>query len=269
MQFLIEKFGLFPGWGIATLSIFLRYALYAGTAFLLFYVLKKSRFANLKIQQKLPKTYRILTEIKHSGYTAAVFALMGVAIYFLSEAGYTKVYLELEEYGWGYLAFSFVFLTVLHDTYFYWMHRLMHHRKLFPIVHKVHHYSNNPTPWASLSFHPLEAILEVGIIPVVVLFVPFHPLVLFLFASWSLLWNVIGHLGFELFPKGFVNHPIFKWFNTSTHHNMHHSKANCNYGLYFNFWDRMMQTNHPDYINTFENIKSRPLNSTSLKNQNA
>lgn len=257
MQFLIENFGVLPSWALASITIFFRYALFAGIAFLLFYVIRKNAFQRLKIQQKFPKTYRILNEVKHSGYTAIVFALMGIGIYFLSEAGYTKIYQDIAQFGWGYLIFSFVALTIIHDTYFYWMHRLMHHPSVFPLVHKVHHYSNNPTPWASLSFHPLEAVLEIGIVPVAIFIIPFHPIVLFLFATWSLLWNVVGHLGFELFPKGFVKHPVFKWFNTSTHHNMHHSKANCNYGLYYNFWDRMMETNHSEYEKTFESIAKR------------
>ena len=56
--------------------------------------------------------------------------------------------------------------------------------------------------------------------------------------------NVLGHLGFELYPKGFTTHWLGKWNNTSTHHNMHHKYYNCNYGLYFNIWDRIMGTNH-------------------------
>jgi len=45
--------------------------------------------------------------------------------------------------------------------------------------------------------------------------------------------------------------------NTSTHHNMHHQRSNCNYGLYFNFWDRVMGTNDSRYELEFERIKER------------
>lgn len=252
MFYLIEKFGLLNGYMIGVVAVFLRYALFAGSAFLVFYVLGKQNFSKYKIQQRYPKTARILHEIQHSAYTALVFGLMGVGIYFLKSAGYTSIYTDVKEYGWWYLIGSFFFLTFLHDTYFYWTHRFMHHRNVFPLLHKVHHVSNNPTPWASLSFHPLEAIVEIGIVPIAILFIPFHPLVLFLFAIWSLFFNVMGHLGYELFPKGFVNHPIGRWLNTSTHHNMHHARSNCNYGLYYNFWDTMMGTNAPDYKEKFE-----------------
>ena len=33
---------------------------------------------------------------------------------------------------------------------------------------------------------------------------------------------------------------------------LHHSRANGHYMLYFNLWDRLMGTNHPDYHATFE-----------------
>ena len=257
MHFLIEEFGLLSGSFLALMSIFLRYALFAGITFVFFYVIRKKAFSNARIQEKYPQANRMLSEIRHSAYTAFVFALMGVGLYLLSQEGYTLIYTDISTYGWAYLVFSFLLLVVMHDTYFYWMHRLMHHPSLFRIFHRVHHLSHNPTPWASLSFHPLEAIVEVAIIPLAAFFIPLHPLSLFLLASWSLVWNIIGHLGYELFPKGFVHHPAFRWFNTSTHHNMHHQRSGCNYGLYFNFWDTYMGTNHPAYRETFDKIKAR------------
>jgi sterol desaturase/sphingolipid hydroxylase (fatty acid hydroxylase superfamily) len=35
---------------------------------------------------------------------------------------------------------------------------------------------------------------------------------------------------------------------------MHHRLVKCNYGLYFNIWDRLMGTNHPDYEKSFDQI---------------
>ena len=29
---------------------------------------------------------------------------------------------------------------------------------------------------------------------------------------------------------------------TATHHQLHHDKYNCNYGLYFRLWDRLLGT---------------------------
>jgi sterol desaturase/sphingolipid hydroxylase (fatty acid hydroxylase superfamily) len=70
--------------------------------------------------------------------------------------------------------------------------------------------------------------------------------------------NVIGHLGFEVLWRGFASNRIFKWHNTSVHHNQHHQRVHCNYGLYFNLWDRLMGTNHPTYEAEYRRVTERP-----------
>lgn len=254
MHILLEHFGWLPSWLISSLIIFLRYALFAGLAYGIFYWWRKAAYQNRKIQAKSPKWQRIKDEISHSAVSAVIFALTGFGIYGLKLLGWSKVYTDIHAFGIGYLFLSFGVLVVLHDTYFYWIHRWMHYPRLFKIFHLVHHKSNNPTPWASLAFHPLEAFVEIAIVPLLVLIIPFHPIVLLAFATWSLAWNVIGHLGFELFPAGWVDHPILKWMNTSTHHNLHHHYATGNYGLYFNWWDHWMGTNHPAYEDTYRKL---------------
>ena len=71
-----------------------------------------------------------------------------------------------------------------------------------------------------------------------------------------MIFNVIGHLGYEFFPRKFVDSIFGRIFFTSSFHNMHHRKNNCNYGLYFVFWDRLFGTKHDSYehrYNTFVN----------------
>jgi len=68
--------------------------------------------------------------------------------------------------------------------------------------------------------------------------------------------NVLGHLGYEFYPRNFVANPLTNWNNTSFHHNQHHQKFNCNYGLYFNWWDKICKTNHIEYQKQFEEFTS-------------
>lgn len=261
MQPIIEKigqhYGMTAAWIFTFITIFLRYAFFAGLAYYIFYIWKKRAWFNLKIQPKFPKINQLRQEIIHSLMTAAIFALMAFCVYFLRKAGYGKLYFDWKTYSLAYYIFTLVFVVVLHDTYFYWMHRLMHHPKLFKIFHLIHHKSNNPTPWTALSFHPLEAIVEFGIIPILALVMPLHYTALIFFTVWSMVFNILGHTGYEFSPSGFTKHPIFKWLNTPTHHNLHHQKSHYNYSLYFNFWDRVMGTNDPDYDSSFERIKER------------
>lgn len=244
-------------WLVYFALLTLRYVVFAGIAYLIFYVLWKRSWFIKKIQQKYPERKRIIYEVRNSFSSLAIFASLALFIRWATKAGYTKIYHDFDEYRLGYFAFTVVAFILIHDTYFYWTHRLMHHPKLFKHVHKVHHMSHNPTPWAAFSFHPLEALVEFGIIPIMVFVMPLHGFAIALFAIYMVTLNVMGHLGFEIFPKGFTQHKLFGLHNSSTHHNMHHKYVNCNYGLYFNIWDKLMGTNHAKYHSTFEEVAGR------------
>jgi lathosterol oxidase len=237
--------------------ISLRYLLFAGALYFVFYVWKKRHFIQQKIQAKYPSRHDILREIGYSMSTILMFAIVSSLLFLLRKNGYTKVYKDFHEHSIAYFVFTIVAFIVVHDAYFYWMHRFMHWKKIYKYVHKVHHLSTNPTPWAAFAFHPLEAIIEIGILPIMVFAIPIHP---FAILSWVLFqtgMNVLGHLGFELFPKGFTKNTVTQFSNTSTHHNMHHRYVNCNYGLYFNYWDRWMNTNHAQYHEQFDAVTSQ------------
>ena len=153
-------------------------------------------------------------------------------------------------------------MVLAHDAYFYFAHRLMHHPKIFKHVHLVHHKSTNPSPWAAYSFHPLEAIVEAGIFPLIVFTIPVHSLVLVLFLVFMITRNVLGHLGMEILPKWFVKNKFLNWNTTTTHHDMHHKNFHTNYGLYFTWWDNLLGTTDKEYIETFEEVTSRKKETT-------
>ncbi len=257
MDFLIQNFGYLGGYSIAVLFIFFRYAIFAGIPFVIFYHWRKQKNKAAKIQKREVKSKQIWMEIGYSTMTAFIFAALGVGIYWMTQHGWTKIYTDVNEYGTAYFITSIFILMFVHDAYFYWMHRAVHHPKIFPYVHKVHHLSSNPTPWTSFSFNASEAVLELGIVPIVLMLIPMHFGAVLIFFFISLAFNVMGHLGYEIMPKNWVRHPILKWFNTPTHHNMHHARGNGNFGLYFNFWDTWMGTNHKNYIKTFDAIVAR------------
>jgi sterol desaturase/sphingolipid hydroxylase (fatty acid hydroxylase superfamily) len=234
-----------------------RYFLVAGLGFLVCYVLLRKFIASRKIQQRFPQSADYLREITFSVITISIFAFVP---FFLIKNDqirpYTTFYSDITKYGWFYFFAAYPIMFIMHDTYFYWMHRLMHHPKLFRHIHLVHHKSTNPSPWAAYAFHPLEAIVENGIFAVFLFTIPIHPLHYVIFFLLSIIYNVYGHLGWELYPKGFSRHWLGKWINTSVNHNQHHQYFKGNYGLYFLFWDRMMGTIRPDYDERFEEVKS-------------
>ena len=240
-----------------------RYFLVAGIAFLVFYLLLRNTLANKKIQQRFPKYSDYLREIGYSIITLFIFATVPL-IFIHTEAvsKYTLLYRDIEEKGWFYFWGVFPVMLLIHDTYFYWMHRLMHHKSLFKLFHLVHHKSTNPSPWAAYAFHPLEAIVEAGILVVFLFTLPMHQLNFFIFFIFMIIYNVYGHLGWELYPKGFHKTKIGRWINTSIAHHQHHHYFKGNYGLYFLIWDRIMGTVREDYDEHYEQVSSRRLHTT-------
>ncbi len=233
---------------------FIRYLLFAGAAYFVFYVWFRPRVIGRKIQAAFPKSADLRREISYSLLSFLVFCGAGLLTLTWQRLGWTQLYFKIDRYGWPYLWFSLAALIFLHDTWFYWTHRLMHWKPLFPMFHRVHHLSHNPTPWASFSFQPLEAAVQAIIFPLAVLILPVHPLAALLWLVYMTAMNVLGHLGFEILPAGFVKNRFWRWHNTSVHHNMHHRYVHCNYGLYFNLWDRLMGTNHPRYEEEFDRL---------------
>lgn len=225
----------------------LRYFMIATPAFLLFYVLFKKKWQFKKIQEKFPKNKDYQREIGFSLISTVIFAMVGLSIFGTSLKYHTLRYTDIDEKGWAYWVLSVFLMILLHDTYFYWTHRAMHHPKIFKHTHLLHHKSTNPSPWAAYAFHPLEGIVEAGVIYPIVFFIPYHPTAILVFLLFMMTYNVYGHLGFEIFPKGFNKNFVGKWLNTSVNHNQHHKYFKGNYGLYFLFWDRIMGTIRADY----------------------
>lgn len=242
---------------VILLIIFIRYLVLASAAFLIFYYFKKSVWSFKKIQSKFPGLSDYKREFLFSASTSLIFAVMGYLFFFGPVAKYTFIYRDIHAHSLTYFFFSVVLTLIIHDTYFYWTHRLMHHPRLFKYFHKVHHLSTNPSPWAAMAFHPLEAVVEFGIIAVVPFLYPIHPLAIALFLLIMMIYNVYGHLGFELYPRGFSQSKVGKWINTSVNHNQHHEYFTGNYGLYFLWWDRWMGTLRQDYDQRFDEVKTR------------
>ena len=236
---------------------FIRYFPLAVGLFLILWIWKKGPAQRFRIQEKFPRAARIVYEARWSALTLVIFATVATGSIAMSKMGWNKVHLDPLKYGVGYIFVSFALLTIWHETYFYWMHRAVHTRRLFKHIHAVHHHSTNPSPIAAYSFHPLEAVLEVLYLPIFIFFVPMSVPVLIAQTVYAMILNITWHLGYEFFPRGWTTGRVTRWVNTSTHHNMHHSHVHGNYSLYFNFWDRLMGTNFPQYDAYYERVKER------------
>lgn len=248
--------GLIDRFPYAYYNIGMRYLLSASIAFLLFYVIFRKQPFFKKIQPRFPQLKDYRRDIGYSVVTVAIFSVIGL-ITFIPLAPYTQLYTELTDQPIWYWMATVVPLFFLHDFYFYWTHRLMHHRKLFRHLHRVHHLSTNPSPWTAYAFHPLESVLEGLIIPIMAFTVPTHRVVIVFFMIFQIIFNVYAHLGYELFPAGFHKTRMGRYLNTSVAHNQHHHHFTGNFGLYTLIWDRLFGTLRTDYDHSYDQAKAK------------
>lgn len=213
---------------------------------------KKERF---KIDPFL-KIKALNFEFRYTAIALFIFLIVGFFTAYAIDQGFTRVYKTVD---WSlsemlFLGGSFLLAVAIHDIYFYCIHRLLHTRYLFKKVHGWHHRSHNANPWAAFSFHPLESVLQIAIVPLLAFTIPLHENVLVLFTAFLLFMSVYGHSAYELRSQ---KKAALKIFNTSLHHFQHHRFVNYNFGIYFNLWDRLFSTNHPGYEKAFEQLGKR------------
>jgi Delta7-sterol 5-desaturase len=186
---------------------------------------------------------QIRREIVWSLASAAVYGVpAGIVAWGWARHGWTQVYTGWHDYPFWWLPASVLAYLALHDTWFYWIHRLLHRPRWFRLAHAVHHASRPPTAWAAMSFHPLEALSGAVVIPVLVFLVPIHVAMLGIVLAVMTIMGVTNHMGWEMFPQAFVRSRLGGWLITASHHQRHHDEYRCNYGLYFRVWDRLCGT---------------------------
>ena len=228
-----------------------RYVLIAGIFYAVFYLWFPDRWKQRKIAKKAFRKNQFRKEFLWSSVTSVLFALAGSILYLLWQNGYTKIYVDFNAYPLWWIPLSIVVAMLLHETYYYWLHRWMHQPGIFPIIHKVHHNSHITSPWTAFSFHPLEGILQAVFLPLLLMVFPMHPYVILTQLTIMTFSSVINHLDIEIYPSNFHRHFLGRWLIGATHHSLHHKQFKYNYGLYFTFWDLWRKTESPSYETSF------------------
>lgn len=241
---------------LAALILF-RYLLISGAGFGLGMITE--RLAPWRRLQSLPfSRAQISREIGYSFMSVLVFMIVVAAIYFLTQAGLTQLYRDVDQFGWAWFWLQIPVILLIQDWYFYWMHRAVHTEPFYDRVHKAHHLSTNPSAFSAFAFHPLEAVLEAVIFVVLVVIMPLNVVGLITAGIVSLVYNVYGHLGYEIMPRFLAKSWIGHWLNKSSYHNQHHRTYRYNYGLYTVIWDRLHGTMHPKAEHLYDGATTQP-----------
>lgn len=256
---------LFSFAGLLTLFLGVNYLIFSFGGHWFFYSYLGPEIQHRKILPKDAQPAQIREEKRRSFHTQFMFFTMGLSLYTAWKLGLTMIYVQWNERGIIYFFASFFIIHQLHDTYFYWTHRWMHEWKPLKRFHFVHHESAPPTPFSALSFHPVEAFIQGFFWYIIAFLIPVPAFWLFGFYTFMFYINMWGHTSFEFWHKDLLTHPILKILNTPTHHNIHHKFHQANYSIYYNIWDKLCGTNHPEYEAHYREVKARTEKEKSSK----
>lgn len=242
--------------------ILIRYlALVAGFYFIVYRKSLKpgQRFFSKRISEKIAPLSIVKSEMGWSILSTGLFGWIGALGVRAWSLGYTAVYTDFSingsiALGLVYFVLSLALALFFHDTYFYWVHRWMHRPFWYRLIHKVHHDSRTPTPWAAFSFHPFESLIEAIILPAIIFVIPLHPVAILILLVNMTLLGIINHLGVEIYSRGFAQGRFTRWLISATHHEVHHRFVAQNYGLYFTWWDHWCGTEDKKYSARYADV---------------
>jgi Delta7-sterol 5-desaturase len=240
---LIEKQFLW----ISTFMVSALYLVIPASFYLFLYKWQGNTLTDRKIQKMILAPGQFRREMRLTISSLTIFCLAGYLTGQLYRHNMTLIYLNISSYGFIYFTVSIAWMIFLHDTYFYWTHRLLHRPGWYEQIHITHHLSTSPDPWTALAFHPVEAGIQAVILPLILCITPAHPLAIFIFSIYMVVMNVLGHSGYELIPDKGWQKKWFWWKSTSRDHDAHHQYGRGNFGLYFTFWDKWMKTGQDQF----------------------
>lgn len=225
--------------------IALRYVLVAGLFYVIFHRWQREKWLERKLAKKEYPPKQLKREVCRSLLSAACFAFTATIILLLWQKEYTRIYSEVSSYSLWWLPLSLVISLFIDETYYYWIHRWMHHPTVFKKIHKIHHESNITSPWTAAAFHPLEAFLLSLPLLFTVLVLPMHTGVILMQLLIMTFSSVINHLNIEIYSRRHTSGALAQWLIGPRHHSLHHKQFKYNFGLYFTFWDRIKKTESP------------------------
>ncbi len=149
----------------------------------------------------------------------------------------------------------FLISVVLFDAWFYWIHRLMHTKKLYRF-HSLHHQSIAPSVWSNYSDSSIDALGHQFYYLLVPVLLPIPPEILILHRLVDHINGQIGHSGYEFFADRLSRYPSPML--CVTFHDQHHQYFNYNFANFFSIWDRVCGTIHPQYDEKVASYETKP-----------
>ena len=130
-------------------------------------------------------------------------------------------------------------MPAIHEAHFFCIHRLIHTEFGYRWIHAIHHNSINPSPWSSLSMHPVEHLGYLGV-ALWHLVIPSNPILALYQLHQAGFGAIPGHIGFDKIELGedraVDSHAYI--------HYLHHKYFEVNYGDGLIPFDKWLGTFH-------------------------
>ena len=174
-----------------------------------------------------------------------IYALPAAWVLELWKRGGTAIHSDVSLWPLWCLPASAVVYLLAHDAFYYWLHRALHHPRIFGWGHAEHHRSRDPSAFASFAFDPVEAAATAWFLPAMAMVIPIHWAVVLGLLTLMTATAVLNHAGREVWPEAWLHRAPLRWLITATHHDAHHKHFGVNFGLYLQLWDRLAGSNLP------------------------
>ncbi|KAJ3020853.1 C-4 sterol methyl oxidase [Thoreauomyces humboldtii] len=201
-------------------------------------------FQQYKIQETKPNTPGLYRKCLISVIKSQLFVQAPMMLLFHPTAMYLGMKFLDPFPALSTVVMSCIFCLIVEDAYHYWVHRLMHHPKLYRHVHKIHHEFQAPFGITAEHAHPIEVlVLGQGFFlgPVILLLagVDMHVITMAAWLALRLLETVDVHAGYD-FPWSL--HKLLPFLGGAEFHDYHHMAFVGNYSSSFRWWDWMFGT---------------------------
>ncbi len=232
----LEAFASFSlGWTLAL------YAINAGGIFVmygsieLFYYVRRKQGTRFKYNHKFPseqpsdvfwfKSQNLDNFLRSFFISIPIWTLIQVLfLYCFANGIHAFAWLGWETH-WLWLVALTLLVPAIHEVHFFCGHWLIHQGVLYKWIHSVHHNSINPSPWSSMSMHPVESAFFFSEV-LWHLLIPSNPIVALFQLNSTAYGAVNGHIGFDKLEltdeKALDSHAYA--------HYLHHKYFEVNYG---------------------------------------
>ena len=104
---------------------------------------------------------QVRLEIRQAMISMPLMAIFTAPLFLAEVRGYGKFYDAPSDAPFAlYNYLQFPLFIVFTDLCIYWIHRGLHHPKIYKTLHKPHHRWIMPTPYASHAFHPMDGFAQ-------------------------------------------------------------------------------------------------------------